>query len=64
MNQGDANDYSDLVYHWGSHYRVSASDSGWTAARRDDGARVHCRTASELREEIRQDYQVRPVTRH
>jgi len=61
MNQADANQFANLRYHWGRAYEITANASGWTATRRDDGSAVHCRTAAELAEQIRRDYQARPV---
>lgn len=53
----------ELRFHWGSAYRLSYEAGTWTAARRDDGARLTAPSAGELWELVRKDYGVNPVPR-
>ena len=52
-----------LRYHWGDAYRIWFGAGQFCAMRRDTGAVVRCVDAGALREEIRMDYEARPVPR-
>jgi hypothetical protein len=54
---------AELSYHWGSAYVVSFEHGMFCARRRDDGSVVRCAEPDDLYDEIRRDYEARPVPR-
>ena len=54
---------ADLDWHWDDAYVISFEYGMFTARRRDNGAVVRSPEASGLYDEIRQDYEARPVPR-
>lgn len=54
---------AELSHHWGGAYLISFEYGMFAARRRDNGAIVRCAEADELYDEIRRDYEARPVPR-
>ena len=61
MDRDDA--LNELVFDWGDAYDISEALGVWRAVRRDTGWTLIGEDAGELRDEIRADYQNRPVPR-
>jgi hypothetical protein len=53
----------ELRFHWGAAYQIDYRHGMFTAVRRDDGSAISRDDAADLLEEIRRDYQCRPVRR-
>ncbi len=56
-------DLAELQHNWGGAYRVWYEAGQFCAMRRDNGAIVRCGDANGLHDEIRSDYEGRPVPR-
>jgi hypothetical protein len=56
-------DLDYLRWHYGSAYEISYRAGQYRAVRRDDGSMIRRDDPAELLEEIRRDYQCRPVPR-
>lgn len=54
---------AELAYHWGDAYAITWEAGQFVARRRDDGSVVRCPEAAGLYDEIRRDYEARPVPR-
>lgn len=53
-----------LRWNWGDAYEIGMTDSGWRARRADGlGGWITAAGADDLRDEILNDYTVRPVPR-
>ena len=52
-----------LTFHWGDAYAITWEAGQFVARRRDDGSVVRCPEAAGLYDEIRRDYEARPVPR-
>jgi len=61
MDRAEASALADLKMHWGEVYAIGYQDGAWSAYYRGTADEFCADSASDLREQIRSDYQRRKL---